>query len=80
MGSNIGEMVLTFVMAIVGVSILALIISPKANTVGVIQAGASGVVNTLATAESPVTGATVNIVSDYPSQQTLGFGLDGSYH
>lgn len=80
MGSNIGEMILTFLMAIIGVATLALIISPKATTANVIQAGASGVVNTLGTAMSPVTGSAVNIVSSYPSQSTMGFGMDGSYH
>lgn len=79
--NSAGESIMSIATAIIGVAILALIISRKSNTVGVIQAGASGFVNALATAVSPVTGSTVNINSSYPgSAGTFGggnFGFNG---
>lgn len=74
--SGITEAVLTIVTAIIGVAVLALLISPKARTSEVIQAGASGVVNMLATAQSPVTGNNASIVSAYPSG---GYGGYNNY-
>ena len=71
------EAVVTVLIAIVGVAVLALIISPKANTVGVIRATASGFGNSLAVATAPVTGEKVNIDTSYPSG---GMGaLSGNY-
>lgn len=61
------EAVVTVLIAIVGVAVLALIISPKANTVGVIQSTASGFSNSLATAMTPVTGEKVSIDTSYPN-------------
>jgi hypothetical protein len=57
--SNITEMLLTIGAGIIGVAMLALIVSKNSNTAGVIQASASGFGNTLDVAISPVTGATV---------------------
>ena len=48
--------VVTVLMAIVGVAIIAVLVSRNANTTGVIQAGAQGFSGSLATALSPVTG------------------------
>jgi membrane DNA delivery protein len=48
--------VVTVLMAIVGVAIIAVLVSRNANTTGVIQAGASGFSQSLGTALSPVTG------------------------
>lgn len=61
------EAVTTVLIAIVGVAIIALIISPKAKTSQVIQATASGFSNSLATAMTPVTGEDVKINTSYPS-------------
>jgi len=72
--NNITEMVLTIVTAIIGVAVLALLISPKARTTEVIQAGASAVGNMLAVAQSPVTGNDVKIDTSYPSGSG-GFGF-----
>lgn len=69
------EGIFSILTLIVGVAILAIIVSPKAKTSDVIQASASGFVNSLATAESPVTGEHVNIVSSYPGQSMFGGGL-----
>jgi PRD1 phage membrane DNA delivery len=53
--------------AIVGLAVLAVIVSNQANTTNVIQASASGFSNALATAEAPVTGASANPVLSYPA-------------
>jgi hypothetical protein len=66
------EAVTTVLIAIVGVAIIALIISPRARTSQVIQATASGFSNSLATAMTPVTGESVEINTSYPSSG--GFG------
>jgi uncharacterized membrane protein YbjE (DUF340 family) len=49
--------VVTILTAIVGVAIIAVLVSKNANTAGVIGAGAGGFSQSLATALSPVTGA-----------------------
>jgi len=64
---NITDAVVTVFVAIIGVAILALIVSPKAKTSEVIQAIASGFGNSLAVAQSPVTGNKVNIDTSYPT-------------
>jgi cell shape-determining protein MreC len=68
----------TILMAIVGVAILALLISQKSNTVGVIQAAASGFSNTLGVAMSPVTGAQVRLNTAYPTNSLGSVGGLGS--
>lgn len=59
----------TIGLAIVGVAILALIVSKNSNTTGVVQAVSSGFGNSLAVAESPVTGASVSINTSYPGSE-----------
>lgn len=49
--------VTTVLMAIVGVAIIATLVSKNANTAGVISAGASGFSQSLGTALSPVAGS-----------------------
>lgn len=71
--NNITEAVVTVFTAIIGVAILSVLVSPKAKTSSVIQAIASGFGNSLAVAQSPVTGNKVNIDTSYPSDS--GFGL-----
>jgi hypothetical protein len=46
----------TVLMAIIGVAILALLVSKKSNTTGVINSSSSAFNSALGTAESPVTG------------------------
>ncbi len=58
----------TIAALIVGVAIVALLVSPKAQTSQVIQASASGFANNLGVAESPVTGATYAINLSYPTE------------
>ena len=70
------EAALTIASIVGGISMVAIIISKNANTTGVIQAAASGYGNMLATAMSPVTGATVGANNAYPSIASgAGFGL-----
>lgn len=52
---------------IVGVAILSVLVSRKAQTPAVIQAAGSAFGNSLAVAESPVTGAATPINLVYPS-------------
>ena len=56
----------------VSVAIIALLVSKKSQTPQVIQSWFSGNANLLAVAESPVTGAQVNIDTSYPSSGILG--------
>ena len=51
-----GEQIVTVLTAIVGVAIIAVLVSRNSNTAGVIQAGGSAFSNALAVAVSPVTG------------------------
>jgi len=71
MNSSAVESIVTILTAIVGVAILALLVSRRSNTAGVIQAAASGFSNALGTAVSPVTGASINFNVGYPA---TGFG------
>ncbi len=69
---KIVEAVVTVFTAIIGVAILSVLVSPKAQTSSVIQAIASGFGNSLAVAESPVTGNSVQINTSYPNSNGLG--------
>lgn len=69
------EAMVTIGTAIVGVAIVALLVSKKSQTPQVIQAAASGFGNALGVAESPVTGAQYNIDLSYPgSDMSTSFG------
>jgi hypothetical protein len=70
--NSILEAGVTIGLAIVGLAIVATLVSNKANTTGVIQAGASGFGNSLAVAMSPVTGAQTNINLSYPGNTMNG--------
>lgn len=71
--SDFNEKLTTVLVAIVGVAIVAVLVSNKSNTVGVIQAAASGFGNALNVAVSPVTGSSVAGNLSYPSSMG-GFG------
>lgn len=58
MGDQLITSVVTVLTAIIGVAIIAVLVSKQANTVGVIGAGAQGFSSALGTALSPITGAT----------------------
>lgn len=71
--NQITETVVTIATAIVGVAILALLVSRRSNTAGVIQAAASGFGNALAVATSPVTGVSGGYNLAYPSAGPMLF-------
>lgn len=57
MSENMIGAVVTVATAIIGVAILAVLVSRQSNTAGVISAGARGFAQDLSAAVSPVTGA-----------------------
>lgn len=65
--NQITETVVTIATAIVGVALLALLVSKKSNTAGVIQAAGSAFSNALGVATSPVSGANVGLNLSYPN-------------
>ena len=65
--NQITEAIVTVLTMIGGIALAAVLVSRNANTAGVIQAGASGFGNSLATAMSPVTGASISPNLSYPS-------------
>lgn len=71
------EAIVTIATAIVGVAILAVLVSQKSNTSNVIQAAGSAFSNALGIAEAPVTGASYTPVLSYPSSS--GFGNLGNF-
>lgn len=70
--STFTEMIVTVATAIVGLAIVATLVSKNAQTPQVIQASGSAFSNALAVAESPVTGAQTNINLSYPGQDFSG--------
>jgi hypothetical protein len=66
------ETLTTIALAIVTLGIVSVVVSKKAQTPAVIQAAGSAFGNSLAVAESPVTGATYKVDLSYPSS---GFGV-----
>lgn len=74
--NQLTESAVAIFMAIIGVAILAVLVSNKSNTTGVIQSISSLFVNSLATATSPVTGASVTINSAFPGGSS---GLGGGF-
>ena len=69
--SEVGKDITTIALAIVGVAILAVLVSRNSNTAGVINSGSSAFSTGLATAEGPVTGYTPGP----PIYASGGFGL-----
>lgn len=53
---KIGDAIVTVLLAIVGVAVIAVLVSNHANTGSVLGAGGGAIANALACAESPVTG------------------------
>lgn len=78
--NQLTEAALTIAMAIIGVAIVAVLVSRNANTTGVLQAIASAFGNTLSVATAPVTGATSKPNLSYPgSFQNYSLGLTGGF-
>lgn len=66
------EAMTTIALAIVTLGMVSIVVSKKAQTPQVIQAAGSAFSNSMAVAESPVTGASVNINTSYPGSMGLG--------
>jgi hypothetical protein len=75
--NQLTETAATIGLAIVGVAILALIVSRKSNTAGVISALGASFSNALGVATSPVTGAPVSGLTGIGSFGTFSGGLNG---
>jgi PRD1 phage membrane DNA delivery len=71
------ETLTTIGLAIVTLGIVSVVVSKKAQTPQVIQAAGSAFGNSLAVAESPVTGATYQVNLSYPSSS--GTDFSGSF-
>ncbi len=65
------ETITTIASLIVAVAIVSVIVSKKAQTPAVLQAGGSAFSNALAVAESPVTGAQYHVDLSYPGSSPL---------
>lgn len=61
MSDNLITSVVTVLMAIVGVAIIAVLVSRNANTTGVISAGGNSFANALGAATAPITSNTFSI-------------------
>lgn len=72
--SQLTEAAVTIAMAIIGLAIIAALVSRRSNTSNVVQAISSGFGNTLATALSPVTGADATPNLSYPGSMGSSFG------
>lgn len=57
---------------IVGVAIVAVLVSSRSNTTGVLQAAGSAFSNALGVATAPVTGNRMNINTSYPTSMSGG--------
>lgn len=66
------EPIVTIAVAIVGVAILAVLVSQKSNTAGVLAAAGSAFANSLSAATGPVTGATSAPVNNIGGSSGLG--------
>lgn len=69
------EAIVTIATAIVGVALLAILVSQKSNTTGVVQAFGSAFTNALGVAEAPVTGANYQVNTSYPGSNSGMGGL-----
>jgi len=76
MGRELIEELATVALAIVGLAMLAVLVSRNAQTPAVIQATASGFNNAIAEAISPVTGKGGTPVLAYPN---TGGGFTGNF-
>jgi PRD1 phage membrane DNA delivery len=72
----LGEQLSVIALAIVGVAIIAVLVSQRANTAGVFQAAGSAFSNALGVAEAPVTGAAYTPNLGYPGNNSaFGAGM-----
>lgn len=74
------EGVVTIALAVVGLAVVATLVSRNAQTGAVIQAAASGFGNSLAVAQAPVSGASIAPDLSYPGGGFGGFSLPNFGH
>ena len=74
---EIGRDITTIGLAIIGVAVLAVLVSRNSNTAGVMGAGSSAFNTGLATAMGPVTGYSPGPPAYAGSGNGFGFGLAG---
>lgn len=77
MFNSIVESISTIALAVIGLAIVATLVSRNANTSAVIQSAASGLANNIGIAESPVTGASAQFSLGYPSTSSFGSSFGG---
>lgn len=58
MSDSLATSIVTVLLAVIGVAVIAVLVSPKAQTSSVIGAGSRGFSNILGSALSPITGGT----------------------
>ena len=73
MGENLISSLSAIALALVGLGVLATLVSKNANTTGVINAGARGFTSALTAAEGPVIGSSGFNNSNY---QSAGYVID----
>ena len=72
------ESLTTITVAVIGLAVIAVLVSKKAQTPAVIQASGSAFGNALGVAEAPVTGASYSPVLSYPGMDlSTSFGGGG---
>jgi hypothetical protein len=76
MGSQAIGSIVTILTAIVGVAVLAVLVSRNSNTAGVLSAGGSAFAKALGAATAPVTGGGFGGFGA-PLQTDFGFGYGG---
>jgi hypothetical protein len=76
MGEQLINGIVTVSVAIIGVAILAVLVSRNANTAGVLQSGGQAFSSVLGVAESPVTGSSGNLGFGGLSGPTGGMQLE----
>ena len=67
MGEQLVSSVVTVSVAIVGLAIIATLVSKNANTANIVSAGGSSFSQALTAAVSPVTGGGLNVAGTYGS-------------
>jgi PRD1 phage membrane DNA delivery len=73
------EAIVTIATAIIGLAIVATLVSKNAQTPQVIQASGSAFSNALGVAESPVTGQGYSLNLSYPGSSGAGLDFSGSF-
>jgi hypothetical protein len=74
MWNTFTEATVTIVLSIVGLAVVATLVSKNAQTGNIIRNAASGLGNDIAVAQSPVTGLSVQPNLSYANSLGMGFG------